>query len=76
MAKEKMLWSTDGLRSVRASKLREFRIDHLNTFIGERFALIGMFNKTDSFEFGQFLIQEDAKASLMEIHDIIEGVKK
>lgn len=75
MAKEKMLYSLDGLRSVRSSKLREFRIEEWNTFDGIRFALLGMFNKTESFEFGIFLTDDDAKNFLEKIHRKIEGGK-
>lgn len=75
MPKEKMLWSSNELSSVRSSKLREFRIQEWNTFEGNHFRLIGMFSKTDSFEFGIFNTVEDAKVFLIEIHDKIEGGK-
>ena len=76
MAKEKMLWSFDGLRSVRSSKLREFRIEHQNTLEGENYALRGYFNKTEYFEFGVFYNPDAAWNFLNRIHMIIEGGKK
>lgn len=73
MPKEKMLWSLNELSSVRSSKLREFRVEEINPFTGRCFRLIGTFNSKESFEFGVFDSQEDAKAFLMGIHQIIEG---
>jgi len=75
MAKERMLWSLDGLSSVRSSKLREFRILEWNTFDGNHYRLEGMFNKTEPFVFGIFNTQEEAKIFLLEIHSKIEGSK-
>ena len=75
MPKEKMLWSLDKLSSVRSSKLRSFRIMEWNTFEGNSFRLIGMFNSKESFEFGVFNTPEDAKTFLEEIHSMIEGRK-
>ncbi len=73
MPKEKMLLSSNGLSSVRMSKLREFRIIEWNTFEGNRYRLEGMFNSKDSFEFGIFDTQEEAKEFLRGIHERIEG---
>lgn len=73
MPKEKMLWSLNGLNSVRSSKLREFRILEWNTFEGNNYRLEGMFNKNESFEFGIFNTQEEAKSFLVGIHEVIEG---
>lgn len=70
-----MLWSLNGLSSVRSSKLREFRILEWNTFDGNRYCLEGMFNSKDSFELGVFNTQEEAKIFLIGIHQIIEGSK-
>jgi len=75
MPKEKMLWSFDGLRSVRASKLREFRIEHQNTFDGENYTLRGYFNKTEYFEFGSSVDKYEALNFLNKIHELIEGKK-
>lgn len=75
MPKEKMLFSTNGLNSVRSSKLREFRVEEWNTFDGNKFRLVGMFNKTDEFLFGIFDTQEEAKVFLVGIHEKIEGGK-
>lgn len=75
MAKEKMLFSKDGLSSVRSSKLREFRIEEWNTFDGNKFRLAGYFNKSDSFSLGIFNTEEEAKIFLEGIHRIIEGGK-
>ena len=46
-----------------------------NTFEGNSFRLIGMFNKSESFEFGIFNTTNDAKVFLEEIHRRIEGGK-
>ncbi len=73
MSKEKMLWSPNNLNSVRSSKLREFRIQEWNTFDGNHYRLIGMFNKNESFELGIFNTIEEAKVFLVGIHEIIEG---
>lgn len=73
MPKEKMLFSINALNSVRSSKLREFRILEWNTFDGNHYRLIGMFNKTDEFEFGIFDTIPEAKLFLLEIHGKIEG---
>jgi len=75
MPKERMLWSLDGLSSVRASKLREFRVDGWNTFDGNHFRLTGLFNKNETFEFGIFNTSEEALEFLNGIHNIIEGGK-
>lgn len=75
MPKEKMLWSLNGLSSVRSSKLREFRIEELNTFEGIKFRLAGYFKKNEFFFFGLFDEVEPAKAFLEEIHSKIEGRK-
>ena len=75
MPKEKMLFSLNGLNSVRSSKIRSFSIQDWNTFDGNKFRLIGLFNKTDEFEFGIFNTQEDAKTFLLLIHSKIEGGK-
>lgn len=75
MPKEKMLWSLDGLSSVRSSKLRSFTIQEWNTFDGNRYRLVGMFSKNELFEFGIFIKQNDAKLFLIGIHEIIEGGK-
>lgn len=75
MAKEKMLYSLNGKNSVRSSKLRSFTIQDWNTFEGNLFRLIGMFNSKDSFEFGVFNTEEEAKIFLEEIHCKIEGGK-
>ena len=76
MAKEIMLYSFDGKRSVRSSKLREFRIDEWNTFGGKRFRLVGVFSSKEFFEFGVFIEEEEAKTFLEVIHDKIEGRKR
>lgn len=76
MPKEKMLWSSNGLNSVRSSKLREFRIEEINPFEGRCYRLIGMFNKNESFDFGRFDTQDEAKSFLEEIHSKIEGGKQ
>jgi len=75
MPKEKMLFSTNGLSSVRSSKLRSFTIQDWNTFNGNHYRLIGLFSKTDEFEFGIFDTVEEAKEYLNNIHSIIEGGK-
>jgi len=75
MPKEKMLWSLNGLSSVRSSKLREFRIVEWNTFDGNHYRLEGMFNKSEVFELGIFNTQEEAVKFLLGIHQIIEGRK-
>jgi len=75
MPKEKMLWSSDQLSSVRSSKLREFRIEEWNTFEGNHFRLVGMFNSKDSFELGVFNTIKEAKEFLKVIHNKIEGRK-
>ena len=75
MPKERMLWSCDGKNSVRSSKLRSFAIIGQNTFNGYNYRLIGMFNKTDDFEFGIFNTEEEAVTFLVGIHKIIEGGK-
>lgn len=75
MPKEKMLWSLNKLSSVRSSKMRSFTIMEWNTFEGNKFRLIGMFSKTDSFEFGIFKKEKDARVFLEEIHNRIEGGK-
>ena len=75
MPREKMLWSLNGLNSVRSSKLREFRIQEWNTFESNSFRLVGMFNKSESFEFGIFNTTEEAKEFLEVIHSKIEGRK-
>lgn len=75
MPKEKMLWSLNKLSSVRSSKLRSFTIMEWNTFEGNFFRLAGMFNKSESFEFGIFNSTNDAKIFLEEIHSKIEGRK-
>lgn len=76
MAKEKMLFSLDRLRSVRSSKLREFKIEEINPFEGRCFGLVGMFNNKESFDFGRFDTQEEAVIFLIGIHQIIEGSNK
>lgn len=70
-----MLWSLNGLSSVRSSKLREFRILEWNTFNGNHYRLEGMFNSKECFELGIFNTQEEAKIFLIGIHQIIEGSK-
>ncbi len=75
MPKEKMLWSLDKLNSVRSSKLRSFSILEWNTFEGNHYRLVGMFNSKESFELGIFNTVEDAKAFLIGVHEIIEGGK-
>lgn len=73
MAKEKMLWSLNGKSSVRASKLRSFTILEWNTFEGNQYRLVGMFNSKDDFEFGIFDTEKQAKTFLNGIHKKIEG---
>ena len=46
-----------------------------NTFEGNHFRLIGMFNSKEDFEFGIFDTIEEAKMFLVGIHQIIEGGK-
>ena len=75
MPREKMLWSLDGLSSVRSSKLRSFVIMEWNTFEGNHYRLAGMFNKGESFEFGIFNTPDEAKEFLEIIHSKIEGRK-
>lgn len=75
MAKEKMLWSKDGLHSVRSSKLRSFSVEDWNTFAGNKFRLVGNFNKSESFSFGIFDSQDEALNYLVGIHQIIESTK-
>ena len=71
-----MLWSLNGKSSVKASKLRSFTITEWNTFEGNSFRLIGIFNGKESFEFGIFPTEEEAVIFLKGIHDKIEGGKK
>lgn len=70
-----MLLSRDGKSSVRSSKLRSFAVQEWNTFDGNKFRLIGMFNNKDSFEFGVFDTEGEALTFLLLIHEKIEGGK-
>ena len=73
MPKEKMLFALNGESSVRSSKLRSFAIQEWNTFEGNHFRLVGMFNNKEAFEFGIFDTEEEAKTFLEGIHQMIEG---
>ena len=74
-----MLWNQDKTESVRASKIRSFRVyarpvysvtaqDYIS-----RFELLGWFNANESFYFGDWETKQQAQMFLADLHKQIEG---
>lgn len=68
MTKEIILRSQDGLRSVRASKLKSFSVSN----IGHFYIVEGWFNQDHSFMFGEFKTLKEAEECHKEVIKQIE----
>lgn len=70
-----MLWNQGKTESVRASKIRSFGVykEASSPFDRERFKLLGWYNANESFYFGCWETEEEARAYLEELHKQIEG---
>ena len=80
-----MLWNKDKTESVRASKIRNFTINHRFGLAGgylggirdasspPYYALEGWYNSNENFYLGEFELRVDAEKFLEEIHAKIEG---
>jgi len=67
---EKMLWSQDHMRSVRASKIRDFMVHE--SFKHDGWEVKGWYNINEHFYFGWFSTVEVAQAFLENLHKQIE----
>ena len=72
---EAMLWNVEQTESVRASKIRNFGIYKNFPSPSNSRKLLGWFNANESFHFGVFDTEYEARIYLARIHEQIEGKK-